>query len=84
MLPCLPARLRDRLTDDRNRKRRAGHHAEHPVRQRADALGVQIRCEEGIEMVLDEFKSLSRRLHCFAIPRNQFVKKAFRQNPRQN
>ena len=28
----LAARLRERLTDDRDRERRAGHHPKHPVR----------------------------------------------------
>ena len=75
MLPCLPARLRERLTDDRNRKRRAGHPAEHPASQRADALGVQVRCEQGIEMVFDEFKPLSSRPHYSAILKIDSLKK---------
>ena len=67
MLARLAARLRQRLTNDRDRQRRAGHHAEHTAGQRADTFGVQVRAEQRIEIVLNEFKPLCRRPHYPAI-----------------
>ncbi len=63
----LAARLRQRLTDESDRQRRARHHAEDSVRKRAHPLGVQVRPEQGGEVVLNEFKPLRRRPHGLAL-----------------
>lgn len=54
MLCGLAPRLRKRPTDERDRERRARHHAEHGVRYRADTLDVQVRAEHGGEVVPNE------------------------------
>jgi hypothetical protein len=51
------------MTDDRNRQRSAGHHAEYAASQGGDAFGVQVHSEQGVKVFLNEFKPLRNRSH---------------------
>ena len=56
-------RLRERLTDQRNRKRRPGHDPERSVGQREDALGVQVVDEYAAQEFMNKIRSLLRPPH---------------------
>jgi len=57
------ARLRQRMADDRDRQRSAGHDAERAVGQRLDPLGVQVASEDPREKTMDKFNAIDMRLH---------------------
>jgi len=58
-------RLCERLTDQRNRKRRPAHDPERSIGQRRDALGVHVVDEHPVQKFMNEIKSLLRRSHNF-------------------
>jgi len=62
---CYCSTIAARLGGNRNHERCAGHYDGLASGQGPDALGVQILTR--VEMVLDEFKPLSRRSHGHAV-----------------
>src|SRR5271154_3354379 len=57
------ARLRQRMADDRDRQRSAGHDAERAVGQRLDTPGVQVASEDPGEKIMGKFNAIDMRLH---------------------
>src|SRR5271165_1591653 len=56
-------RLRERLPDHGNRKRRPSHDPERSIGQREDALGVHVVDEDAVQEFMNKIKSLLRRAH---------------------
>jgi hypothetical protein len=60
------ARLGQGLADHRHRERRARHDAERAIGKRHHTLGVKIFGEYVIEIFLNKFNALDRRVHGYA------------------
>src|SRR5271154_6277942 len=57
------ARLRQRMADDRDSQRSAGHDAERAVGKGFSTLGVQALVEYPVEKVSDKFSAIDLRFH---------------------
>ena len=57
------ARLRQRMANDRDSQRSAGHHPQRAVGKGFDALGVQALVEYPVEKVSDKFNPIDLRFH---------------------
>ena len=58
-----PARLGQRLANQRNRQRRPRHHPERAVGQRQNALGMQILAKNPAHILMNEIELLLRPAH---------------------